>query len=154
METRHWPGQNRTVKKLNYCPLIWFWGRFVSLEKWEAWWQWAWWMSAPLPSNICGWLFFVSLHFLGIVEHFQKERFDFSCDGSIVHRKVLTVFLTSWDLFPHCHLLRLVLMCSENLAQQRRSWRRGKHLETSPSFVRAKSSGGAWSQCLAKTILN
>lgn len=57
--------------------MIWFWGRFVSLEGWETQWQWAWWMSAPLPSNICGWLFFVSWHFLGFVGNWWKGEFRF-----------------------------------------------------------------------------
>lgn len=59
-------------KNRNYCSLIWSWGRFVSLEGWEAPWQWAWWMSVPLPSNICGWLFFVPRHFLGFVGSWWK----------------------------------------------------------------------------------
>lgn len=66
-ETRQWPGHNGTLKNRNYCSSIWFLGRSVSLEGWEARWQWAWWMSVPLPSNICGWLFFVPRHFLGFV---------------------------------------------------------------------------------------
>lgn len=76
-ETLHWPGHSGTLKNRNYCFLIWFWGRFVSLEGWEVRWQWAWWMSAPLPSNICGWLFFVPWRFLGFVGNLWKGEFWF-----------------------------------------------------------------------------
>lgn len=65
-ETRHWPGHSGTLRKRNHCSSIWFWGRFVPLERWETLWQWAWWMSVALPSNICGWLLFLRWQLLGL----------------------------------------------------------------------------------------
>ena len=47
-------GHSGTLETGTIVPRLGLGGRLVSLGRWEVWWQWAWWMSAPLAFNICG----------------------------------------------------------------------------------------------------